>query len=92
MDADDEPGLDVDDRTVDEEEDLLCLTGGVTGGVDGEYEGDCVVGRTCVSGVVGRHDEDLLLCFDSFRGGFGSVLTIELLSSCSDWKSEKKRY
>ena len=27
----------------DEEEDLLCVTGGVTGGVDGESEGDCVV-------------------------------------------------
>ena len=87
----DEPGLDVDDRVFDKEEDLLCVTGGVTGGVDGESEGDCVVWRTCESGVVGRHDEDLLLCFESLQGGFGKALTNELVSSCSDWKSEKKR-
>ena len=40
--------------------------------------------------MVGRHDEDLLLCFESLQGGFGKALTNELVSSCSDWKSEKK--
>ena len=41
--------------------------------------------------MVGRHDEDLLLCFESLQGGFGKALTNELVSSCSDWKSEKKK-